>query len=329
MVTISDIARLSGVAKSTVSRFLNGGSVGSHTKEKIEKVIRETGYVPNSFAQSLKAKRPNMIGTVVPRLDSYASSRTLMGIDEQLRSMDFDMLILNSSRDPHREVENLYSFARQKVAGIILLATEIDGEHVAAFKSLQVPLILVGQQYPGIYSIIHDDESSAYDLGRLVLLKGHRRIAFLGVSEKDVAVGVGRKKGFKRAAEQCSDAEVVYYETGFGIEEAQQTAVEVIQSACPTVFVCATDNIALGVLKAANRLGFKVPDDFSITGFGGYEIAGIVHPGLTTVKFFYKETGKMAASSIIKLVNGQPVEQVMHSQYEIIERESLDIPQVN
>ena len=72
MVTIIDIARLAGVAKSTVSRYLNGGAVSEETRHKIERVIKETGYVPNTFAQSLKAKRTGMISTIVPRLNSYA-----------------------------------------------------------------------------------------------------------------------------------------------------------------------------------------------------------------------------------------------------------------
>ncbi|AIQ51375.1 LacI family DNA-binding transcriptional regulator [Paenibacillus sp. FSL R7-0331] len=326
MVTISDIARLSGVAKSTVSRYLNGGSVGGDTRIKIEKIIRENGYIPNSFAQSLKTKRPNIIGTVVPRLDSYASSRTLMGIDEQLLALDYEMMILNSDRNPEREVANLYSLARQKVAGIILLATEISEEHITAFQKLQVPILLVGQQYPGIYSLIHDDEQSAYDLCQLMLKKRHRHIAFLGVTEKDKAVGIGRKKGFIKATSEYKDVKATCYETGFGIEEAQIKAEEIIRQDKPTAWMCATDNIALGVLKAAHNLGLSVPDDFSITGFGDYEIAGIMHPGLTTVNFFYQETGRTAASSMFKLVNGQLVEKVMHSQYKIIERESLDIP---
>ncbi|MEG2873479.1 LacI family DNA-binding transcriptional regulator, partial [Carnobacterium sp.] len=63
MVTINDIARLAGVAKSTVSRYLNGGSVSAKTKAKIDKIVAETGYKPNTFAQSLKAKNTAMIGT--------------------------------------------------------------------------------------------------------------------------------------------------------------------------------------------------------------------------------------------------------------------------
>ncbi|MFY7869100.1 MAG: LacI family DNA-binding transcriptional regulator, partial [Exiguobacterium sp.] len=93
-VTIKDIAELAGVAKSTVSRYLNGGSVGKATREKLDRVIRDTNYEPNQFAQSLKSKQTKMIGVIVPRLDSYAASRTMMGIDEQLTERGYQMLVV-------------------------------------------------------------------------------------------------------------------------------------------------------------------------------------------------------------------------------------------
>ncbi|WP_211749236.1 LacI family DNA-binding transcriptional regulator [Paenibacillus sp. Marseille-Q4541] len=324
MVTITDIARLSGVAKSTVSRFLNGGSVGAATAAKIERIIQETGYAPNSFAQSLKAKKTNIIGTIVPRLDSFTASQTMIGIDEKLKEMDCEMLIANSNQDVHREIENIFSFARQKVGGIILLATQMSEAHAEALNSLNIPIILVGQQKSGIPSIIHDDEHSAYDMGNLVLSKKHRKIAYLGVTETDRAVGVLRKQGFARAMRKAQDADVTYYETSFDMEDAEQMAEKIIRMHKPTAFVCATDNIALGVLKAATRLGINVPGELSITGFGGYEVGSIVHPGLTTVRFFYKEAGKLAAAHILKLVNGEEIDAVTLSKYEIIERGSLD-----
>lgn len=71
MKTISDIAQLAGVARSTVSRYLNGGSLSEKTTKDIERLIKETGYIPNTLAQSLKAKKTNIIGAIVPRLDSF------------------------------------------------------------------------------------------------------------------------------------------------------------------------------------------------------------------------------------------------------------------
>lgn len=322
--TISDIAQITGVAKSTVSRYLNGGSVSEATKRKIESVIKETGYVPNTFAQSLKAKKTNIIGTIVPRLDSYAASQTLIGIDEKLREYQCQMLISNSSQDLEREIENIYSLERQKVAGIILLATQITPAHLEAFDRVDIPVLLVGQQHDGTYSLIHDDYGAAYSMGKYVLSMGHRKIVFLGVTEQDIAVGVRRKEGFQQAVQEAGNCEVKYYETGFAINAALETACRIMDEYRPSIFVCATDNIALGVLKAAYMKGLHVPTDLSITGFGGYEVTEIIHPSLTTAKFYYKEAGQLAAQSMMKLVNGESIGKIVVSQYKIIERESVD-----
>jgi LacI family transcriptional regulator, sucrose operon repressor len=324
MSTILDIARLAGVAKSTVSRFLNGGSVGETTKKKIEQAIKETGYTPNPFAQSLKAKKTNIIGTIVPRLDSYASSQTLIGIDEQLKKMNFQMLISNTSQNLEREIESIYSFANQKMAGIILLATEITDQHIEAFETVKVPVMLIGQEHKDFYSLIHDDFCAGYEMGRYVLEKGYRKIAYLGVTERDISVGVKRKQGFKKAIQEVEDCEVRFYETLFKIPAAQASALEIIHEFQPSIIVCATDNIALGVMKAAYSEGLTIPKDIALTGFGGYDVTEIMHPGLTTAKFFYKEAGETAAKHIVELVNERPVEKVTISKFEIIERESVD-----
>jgi LacI family transcriptional regulator, sucrose operon repressor len=324
MVTISDIAQLTGVAKSTVSRYLNGGSVSETTKKKIEQVIKDTGYIPNTFAQSLKAKKTNIIGTIVPRLNSYAASQTLIGIDEQLRYLNCQMLISNTSQNIDREIESIYSLAKQKVAGIILLATQITGAHLEAFHKTGIPVILVGQQHHDVYSLIHNDDKAAYEMGRYILSKGHRKIAYLGVTEKDIAVGVKRKSGFKRAISEVENCEVRYYESSFSMSEAVNQAISIIDTFHPSALVCATDNIALGAIKAAYLKELRIPGDLSITGFGGYEVTEVIHPGLTTVKYYYKEAGRVAAQNIVKLVNGEKIEKVILSNFEIIERESVD-----
>ena len=324
--TISDIAKIAGVAKSTVSRYLNGGSVGEKTKKKIEQAIKEAKYTPNPFAQSLKAKKTNIIGTIVPRLDSYASSQTLIGIDEQLKRMIYQMLISNTSQSLEREIESIYSFANQKMAGIILLATEITEQHIEAFEAVKVPVLLIGQEHPEIHSLIHDDFHARYAMGGYVIDRGYRNIAYLGVTERDIAVGVKRKQGFKKAMEEVQqDCHVHYYETEFNIPAAQAKAREIIHDHQPAIFVCATDNIALGVLKAAYTDGLAIPKDLAVTGFGGYEVTEIIHPSLTTAKFFYQEAGETAAKHIVELVNERPVEKLTISKFKIIERESVDI----
>ncbi|MDU5946378.1 MAG: LacI family DNA-binding transcriptional regulator [Paenibacillus macerans] len=322
--TISDISRMAGVAKSTVSRYLNGGPVSEKTRRKIEHIIKEQNYVPNTFAQSLKAKKTNFIGPVVPRLDSFATSQTLIGIDEALRSNHYQMLISNTSQDMDREIEAIYDFARQKISGIILLAAQVTEAHLTAIKQIDIPVILVGQKNDQIHSLIHDDKQAGRLMGRHVLSKGHRKIVYLGVTEKDEAVGIRRKEGIEEALAACPDCEASYLETSFKMSDAVLTASRLLEETRPSIIVCATDNIALGVIKAAHLKGIRIPEELSVTGFGGYDITEIIHPALTTVKYHYYEAGKKAADNIIQLVNEKPVDKLTLMDVELIERESVD-----
>ncbi|MCM3172467.1 LacI family DNA-binding transcriptional regulator [Paenibacillus sp. MER 99-2] len=322
--TISDIAQMAGVAKSTVSRFLNGGSVSENTRQKIEQIIKQYNYVPNTFAQSLKAKKTSIIGTVVPRLDSFATSQTLIGIDEELRNNQYQMLIANTSQDMKREIDGIYDFARQKVSGIILLAAEVTEAHLKAIEEIGIPVLLVGQQHPNIHSLVHNDDQAGYEMGKYIVQQGHRNIVYLGVTERDQAVGIHRKQGFKRAIAECGECQVTYHETSFKMSEAVVTAEAIVRDRKATIIVGATDNIALGVMKTAFSNKIRIPQELSITGFGGYDITEMIHPTLTTVKFHYLQAGKLAADHIIRLVQGGVVEKQTVLDVEIIPRESVD-----
>ena len=118
-MTMADIAELSGVAKSTVSRYFNGGYVKQATKDKIQKVIEEYNYEPNAFAR-LKAKKSNEIGVVVPTLNSKITSRVITSIDRYLRDRDYTMLIKNSDHDIDLELQNIQRLMNQNVDGILL-----------------------------------------------------------------------------------------------------------------------------------------------------------------------------------------------------------------
>ena len=118
-MTMADIAELSGVAKSTVSRYFNGGYVKQATKDKIQKVIEEYNYEPNAFAR-LKAKKSNVIGVVVPTLNSKITSRVITSIDRYLRDRDYTKLIKNSDHDIDLELQNIQRLMNQNVDGILL-----------------------------------------------------------------------------------------------------------------------------------------------------------------------------------------------------------------
>ncbi|RHW39126.1 LacI family transcriptional regulator [Neobacillus notoginsengisoli] len=322
-VTINDIAELAGVAKSTVSRYLNGGNVSEKTKARIRKVIEETNYEPNSFAQSLKAKKTNFIGVIAPTLDSFVTSTVLMAIDEELRKRDYSTLIISTSKHVDREIESLVSLSRQKVDGIILVATGVTDKHIETIHSIDIPVLIVAQEADQFNCIINDDYQAGFEMGKYIGGKGHTSVAYLGVTESDIAVGQKRKQGVIQGLTEGGVRDIKTFLTEFNFQDASRVTQELLDGFKPSAIICATDTIAFGALKTLLRLGKKVPEDVSLAGFGGYTISEVIHPSMTTIRFHNEATGKMAAKTIIKMTDGEEVPRLQVSSYTFIEGESV------
>jgi len=297
MTTLKDIAKQAGVAKSTVSRYLNNGQVSETTREKIRKVIEETGYQPNAFARSLKAQSSKMIGVVIPRFDSASTTLVLEGIDQAAYESDMQILLANSNLDYQRERENLKLLENQKVAGIILLATHIDEELIQQINQMSIPVLLVGQRSKQISYIAHDDYEAGRKIAEHAVNLGHKRCLFVGVSEEDESVGVIRRQGFiDRVKEAGVESRVI--ETSFSRQDNYMKALTYLKGSSATYIACATDYMAMAVVKAAQELGYNVPEDLSVSGFGGYTSFEFVSPSLTTIRYHFKESGEKAVNFI-------------------------------
>lgn len=304
MITINEIAKRAGVAKSTVSRYLNNGSVSEKTKNKIAEIIEETGYQPNLYAQSLKAQKSNMIGVIIPRLNSASTNEALAGIDFLSKELGYEPVILNSNLIAKNDLKNIHILNNQKVDGIIFFAGELTPEIIEAIKESAAPVVLIGQELEGIDSITHEDYNAGYMMGAYVGQEGHRKALFFGVTENDQAVGIRRKKGFVDGFAGYG-GDTLFFETSFSKSKTYTLA----KAALPkyfeegiTLIGCATDNIAIAVLKALHDLGKRVPEDYSIFGFGGYDITNYVNPTITTIRYPYYEIGKEAVNHLLRIV---------------------------
>lgn len=322
-LTISDIANMAGVAKSTVSRYLNGGRISQSTSNKIKKIIDENNYEPNAFAQSLKAKKTKFIGIIAPCLDSVVTSKVIMAIDEELREQGYNSLIINTSLNKSLEVDSIENLVRLKVDGIILVATEITNRHKEAIEKLNIPMVVVGQRYPGVTSIINDDYEAGNVVGNYIAKHGHSNILYLGVSEEDESVGKIRKEGILDSLNKYNKINVKVEMTDFSIETSERKVDELISNLKATAIICATDKIAMGALKSIIKNNKKVPEDISLIGFGGYELSTIMKPSLTTIKFNNNETGRIAALTLIKLIQGEEVLELQTIGFNLIERNSV------
>ncbi|WP_225743192.1 LacI family DNA-binding transcriptional regulator [Marinilactibacillus sp. Marseille-P9653] len=322
MVTIKDIAQRAGVAKSTVSRYLNNGSVSQKTRTKLDEIVKETGYTPNTFARSLKANKTNMIGVIIPRLNSASTNEVLNGIDEKARENGYELIITNANQDRERELGNIQTLVKQKVEGIILLAREITESHQSLIQEANLPFLVLGQRAESIHSIAYADYEAGQKIGRYAMELGHKSFLFFGVSEQDKAVGVERKQGFMDSLKEEKGMSVEIIETSFSKRIAYQDALKALPDTSASYIVCATDNIAIAVLKAAIEMNYAVPKDFSISGFGGYEETDYVQPSITTMSYPYKDMGIQAVEYLTELINGTEIPYETLLQNELVIKNS-------
>ncbi len=324
-MTINEIADLAGVSRATVSRYLNQGYVSEEKRERIRKVIDETGYQPSTQAQMLRTRKTKLIGVIIPKIDSHTISRMVGGISMILARRGYQLLLANTENNEQEELKYLKLFRENHVDGVILTGTIFTNKHRQVLKNYQVPIVILGQHLSG-YSCVYQDDFRASRELTSKLLERCRCLCYAGVTLQDEAVGRGRQEGFRdamKAAGRQMDESLVA-EASFQVESGKKAAEELLQRH-PEMdgLLCATDDIAVGAILYLKHQGRRVPEDIRVAGFGDTQITRIVEPNLTTVHYYYKTSGEEAARLLLDLLESEkPVYREMKMGYEIIERAS-------
>ncbi len=301
-MNISEIAKLAGVSKAAVSRYLNDGYLSEEKKQAIAKVIAETGYRPMIQAQSLRTRKTRIIGVVLPKINSFSISTILAGIESVLEKQGFQILLADSHNDPERELESLRLFAHQRVDGVILIATVLTAAHRALLRRMG-PVVVLGQRLRGVNCVYHDDYNAFYEMTKLVLAKGCRRLGYIGALPKDVAVGAERSRAWADAltaagmADQAGNTVIAEFSIASGREKAR----ELWEKFGPLdAVICATDSMAVGALQYLRSQGVRVPGQTLLTGQGASNISEATTPTITTIRYFYEESGTSAARLLLE-----------------------------
>ena len=201
-MNITAFAQYAGVSKAAVSRYFNGGYLSAEKRAQIAAAVEATGYRPSMQAQMLRTRRTRQIEVIMPRLSSESCARMVEGISRVLDDQNYQLLLINTANDNTREVRALDTLRHDTVDGIILIATMFTPEHHAVLQSLHVPVVIVGQQYPGFSCVFHDDFGAAQAATAHMLQKGRRKPGYLGVTLLDKAVGLALDDGFDYYAPQ-------------------------------------------------------------------------------------------------------------------------------
>lgn len=320
MANIKDIAELTGFSKSTISRYLNDGSVSDKTKKKIKEAIDELGYVPNSYARNLKKTKTNIIGVIIPNFIGYTKNTALNAINIYLKETDYSMLLSCSNDDMEEEVRIIEEMAGLNVEGIILFASNISKRHKDIIKDLTIPLVIFGQKLDGFTSILAND----YEAGRLmadyIKILDHTEISYFDVGKYDQAVGdryLGLSDGLKDR-----NIKINHHHFDFTKKTAYEKAKEILDKEKSSFYIGATDNIAFGIIEALREKEIRIPDDISVAGFGNYEISSIINPALTTVDFPYEKLGTDAIKSLINQIEGNEKDVIEPAEARLILRDS-------
>lgn len=323
-LTIVDIAKMAGVGTTTVSRYFNGGNLKKETRERIKEIVDKYNYTPNTFAKALKSTDSKIIGVIVPCLHSYISGNTLKYLDKELKENNYETLIMNANFDENKQLEYIKKLARINVDGIILLPTTMSKAYESTIKSIDVPVVMLGQEGEYTYSVEYNDFNAARDLTNYVLASGHKKIAYLGVGEDDIAVGYYRKLGVLRALEKYNLEPENILITNFGMEEGYEIVKENIEKLKEdSCLICATDNLAYGAIKALEEEGLNVGEDYSVAAFGDYTSSALLKSPLTTIKFDLKDAAKQTVEMLLNVIKKEETAMKLLIGYELKIRDSV------
>jgi len=309
--TIYDIARMLNISIATVSRALKDDPVVSKkTKKKIFELAEQLGYRSNHFARNLRSQRTNMIGIIIPRINSYFMSSVIAGIEKVATEAGYNIIISQSSESAEKEITNAKTMFNNRVDGLLVsLSYETaDLAHFDMFFKKNVPLLFFdrGIENGNCTNVVIDNHKAAYEATKHLVEEGCRRIVHV-TAPSGRNVYTDRFAGYKQAlAEHNIPFKNEWLILNNLSQEAGSEAAAKILEMHPLpdgVFV-SNDNCAVGCLLALKQAGVRVPQDIAIAGFNNDAVSIVIEPNLTTINYPGYEMGIVAARNLVNHLNG-------------------------
>ena len=314
-MTIKDIARLSGVGVSTVSRVLNDRpDVSEESRRRVLQVIAEYNYLPNNSARSLVRTKSDAVGLVVRGVQNPFYTGIIRAIERDLDAADCTMVMrqIGSCED---EIKCGAMMEREKrLQGIIFLGGRSDYSP-ADTALLNVPFVCCsytntyGTLDPTKYSSVSiADEQEAYRAVMDLAQKGHRRIAALSTDPRDWSIAQLRFSGYARALHDLGlsleDGEIIRADD-FTIESAYRAVTERLKRPADfTAIFAISDDMAIGAMRALRESGRSIPEDCSIIAFDGLTVSEYIYPMLTTLCQPTDEMGAKSVEILMSVIRG-------------------------
>jgi LacI family transcriptional regulator len=316
-VTLRDVAARAGVHPATASRALNPETrllVREDTALRVLQAAEFLGYRPNPVARSLRTRRSNTIGVLIPDLNNPLFPPIVRGIEDRLAAAGYVALLGNTDGDSERERIVFEQMRARHVDGFVLATAHLNDPVLAEAARADLPVVLMNR-------LAHDHSlpSVSVDNERGVRLAvahlaglGHQRIAHIA-GPQEVSTGLARYRGFVAAMEAhglAVDPELVVEAKAFSVEEGHRCARLLLERGRvaargpSTAVVAANDMLALGCYAALDETGQSCPEDLSVVGFNDMPFIDRLRPPLTTIRFPHYQVGREAAQLLLERIAG-------------------------
>lgn len=312
-VTIKDIAKEADVSITTVSRVLNDKpDVSLDTRRKIEQVIERLGYNPNTIARGLVTKRTYTIGLIIPDISNPFFPEVAHGIESKARELGYSVVFYNTDNDKKAEKQAIEVLKGKRVDGIILSLSLENNQELHKLAQEYFPVVELDRKVPdsSFPTVTIDNEEAAFEATEHLINLGHTRLAHI-TGDLGTQTGLDRLSGFKKALNKYGlKIEKEYITEGNYSREAGYVGMKNLLKLrkVPTGVFAGNDLMAIGAYQAVFEKGLRIPEDISIIGVDDIEVASIVRPGLTTMRFPKHELGQKAAEILIREIEGQDMD---------------------
>lgn len=329
-VTIYDVAREAGVSMATVSRVVNNNpNVKPQTRKKVFEAIERLGYRPNAVARGLASKKTTTVGVVIPDISNSIFSEVARGIEDIANMYHYNIILCNADKRKDKEIRVVNTLLEKQVDGLLFMGGTVTDEHLQAFQSSSVPIVLCGttDDKMTMPSVDIDHEKAAFDAVMMLIEHGHRDIGMISGTLQDPANGFARYSGYKKALEQSGlplrEQHVrignYRYESGM---EVMRYFLDLPDR--PTAIFSATDEMAIGAIHAIQDQGLSVPNDISVISVDNIRMASMVRPQLTTVAQPMYDIGAVSMRLLTKLMNKESIDMTrVVLPHELIRRQSV------
>lgn len=309
MATIKDVAKMAGVAPSTISKYLNGGNVRQENAEAIRKAIETLDYHVDPFARGLKTQRNRCVGILLPDMTAPFYGNVVMAMSRVMREREYHCLISSYGANHGMERDNLKFMLTCGIDGLVYAPEDLSAdEFLELTANCGIPIVQIDRSILGVNidTVLVDNADIVYQAVNKLIHKGHKRIAII-TGPKSVFTAKERMIGYLRA---LSDAGILYddslvisgqndFATGYRSCEALLQ-----QADRPTAVFTTNYDITIGFITAARERGVKIPEDMDIFGFDSVETCSMMHPPLPVVQQPDQQIGITAARLLLDRLDG-------------------------